>query len=124
VDGIPGRNPGNDRQGTIPPLVGSITTVPSTFAFEFHTNVPGADLLRRDVESQLRELAAGHTDLTGASVALEQPLQAETSYLYEARVVAYMRPANLVGVEQHAVERQVREERTRRKQRSRRPKRH
>jgi ribosome-associated translation inhibitor RaiA len=136
VDGIPGRNPGNDRQGTIPPLVGSITTVPSTFAFEFHTNVPGADLLRRDVESQLRELAAGHTDLTGASVALEPPLQAETSYLYEARVVAYMRPANLVGVEQHemataalrgavqAVERQVREERTRRKQRSRRPKRH
>lgn len=104
------------------------------FAFEFHTNVPGADLLRTDVEAQLRDLAAGHKDLTGASVALEQPVQAESSYLYQARVVAYMRPANMVGVERHemataalrgaveAVERQVRERRTRRKQSARRPK--
>jgi ribosome-associated translation inhibitor RaiA len=107
--------------------------VPADFAFEFHTNIPGADLLRTDVESQLRALASGHRDLTGASVALEQPGHGETTYLYSARVVAYARSTNLVGVERHelataalreavrAVERQVREQRTRRKQRSRRP---
>lgn len=105
------------------------------FAFEFHTSVPGADLLRTDVEAQLRQLAAGHRDLTGASVALDQPVQAESSYLYQARVVAYMRPTNMVGVERHemataalrgavaSVARQVREHRSRRKRRARRPKR-
>jgi ribosome-associated translation inhibitor RaiA len=109
--------------------------VTTDFAFEFHTDVPGADLLLRDVEVQLRHLAAGHKDLTGASVALEQPVPAESAYLYQARVVAYMQPANMVGVERHemataalrgaveAVERQVREQRSRRKQRARRPKR-
>ena len=105
------------------------------FAFESHTNVPGADLLLRDVEVQLRQLAAGHKDFTGASVALEQPVAAESANLYQARVVAYMRPANMVGMERHemataalrgavaAVERQVRERRSRRKQRARRPRR-
>lgn len=105
------------------------------FVFEFHTNVPGADLLRTDVEAQLRQLAAGHKDLTGASVALDQPVPAESAYLYQARVVAYMRPTNMVGVERHemataalrgavaAVARQVREHRSRRKQRARRPRR-
>jgi ribosome-associated translation inhibitor RaiA len=109
--------------------------VTTDFAFEFHTNVPGADLLRRDVEVQLRDLAAGHKDFTGASVALEQPLPAESALLYQARIVAYVRPTNMVGVERHemataalrgavaAVERQVREQRSRRKQRARRPRR-
>jgi hypothetical protein len=69
--------------------------VSTDFSFEFRTNVPGADLLRTDVKAQLEELVTGHKDLTGASVALDRP------------------PA--------VVERQVREQRSRRKQRARRP---
>lgn len=107
----------------------------TNFSFEFHTNVPGADLLRTDVEAQLRDLATGHKDLTGASVALDVTLPAESTSRYQARVIAYMRPTNMVGVERHemataalrgaveAVERQIREQRSRRKQRARRPRR-
>jgi len=109
--------------------------VTADFTFAFHTDVPGADLVRSSGESQLRELADGHTDLTGASDALEQPDQAESTLCYQARVVAYIRPTNMVGVERHemataalrgavaAVERQVRKQRSRRTHRARRPRR-
>ena len=68
-------------------------------------------------------MAEGHTDLIGASVVLEQPAQAESAYLYQARVVVYGRPDHIAAVEKDAsleralrgaldaVERQVRERR-------------
>jgi ribosome-associated translation inhibitor RaiA len=93
--------------------------------FEFHSEleVP-ADDLRDEALKRLRKLASGHTDLVGASVALDKPAENRaTAYVYRARVVAYIRPDNIAAVEQEetaqaalkgaldALERQVRERR-------------
>jgi hypothetical protein len=100
----------------------------SDFTFEFHTEIPNIgdqfeNRLRAQAERQLLALAEGHTDLTGASIALEKPAVAESAYLYEARVVVYARPDHVAAVEKDetiegalsgaldAVERQVRERR-------------
>jgi ribosome-associated translation inhibitor RaiA len=96
--------------------------------FEFHTEIK--DLpdaleydLRAEAEERMRALATGHTDVIGASVILEQPAHGESSYLYQARVVAYGRPEHVSATEKDAnltsalrgaldaVERQVRERR-------------
>jgi ribosome-associated translation inhibitor RaiA len=70
------------------------------FEFEFYAEVPDPEYaLRAEAENRLRELAAGHSDMIGASVALEQPAHGETPYVYQARVVAYIRPDNVVAVE-------------------------
>jgi ribosome-associated translation inhibitor RaiA len=98
------------------------------FTFEFHVEIPNLrdafeNELRTEAESRLFALAEGHTDLIGASVVLEQPARAESSYIYQARVVVYGRPDNMAAVEKDntpesalrgaldAVERQVRERR-------------
>ncbi len=98
------------------------------FDFEF-TNMAGdlgdlEDKLRQEAEDRLRKLAKGHTDLTGAAVALElEDKAANTPYLIRARVVVYTRPEYIAGVEKadtptaalsgalSAVERQVRAKR-------------
>ena len=79
--------------------------------------------LKVEIENRLQALAEGHSDLTGASIALEQPVHGETDYLYQARVVVYTRPENIYASEKketaegamkaaiQAVERQVREKR-------------
>ncbi len=82
------------------------------------------DKLRREAEVRLQKLSRGHTDLTGASIILEHiDKDAQTPYLYRARVVCYTRPEYIAGVDQadtamsalkgalDAVERQVREKR-------------
>jgi ribosome-associated translation inhibitor RaiA len=101
---------------------------PVELTFEFYTEVPPLrdaleQELRTEAESRLRALAAGHTDLTGASVALEQPAHAESPYLYQARVVVYARPEHVAATAKgedlgstlksalDAVERQVRDRR-------------
>lgn len=102
-----------------------------TFDYGFH-NMAGdlGDLLlermQQEAEMRLRKLAKGHTDLTGAAVALErEDKQAVTGFPVRARVVVYTRPDYLAGVETatdamaalkgalDAVERQVREKRAR-----------
>lgn len=37
--------------------------------------------------------------MIGASAVVEQPVETETPYLYEARVTAYIKPDNLAAVE-------------------------
>ena len=108
------------------------------FTFEFHAEIPNLrnkveKELRAEAHSRLLALAEGHTDLVGASVVLEQPAQAETLYLYLARVVAYGRPDHVAAVEKdntlesslrgaiEAVERQIRERRERLGQRWKQP---
>jgi ribosome-associated translation inhibitor RaiA len=98
------------------------------FDFEFYNELENlGDLeekLRDEAETRLRKLSKGHTDITGAAVSLESlDKGAETNYIVRARVVAYVRPENIVGVEKgdnplsalknalSAVERQVREKR-------------
>jgi ribosomal subunit interface protein len=100
----------------------------SAFEFEFHSEVPDpGDALRNEAERRLSKLAAERRDMIGASVVIEQPSDAETRYLCEARVVAYIRPENVAATDKSddvlsalkgaldAVERQVREGRDRRR---------
>lgn len=101
----------------------------ANFDFEFN-NMAGdlgdllLDRMQQEAENRLRKLARGHTDLTGASVALErEDKQAITGFPVRARVVVYTRPDYIAGVETavdamaalkgalNAVERQVREKR-------------
>ena len=94
------------------------------FHIEFHserTNL--SDTLKNKAETRLRGLAADRNDLIGASIAVEELAQEETPHIYQARVVAYIRPENIVAVEKadvldaalkkalEAVERQVRRRR-------------
>ncbi len=94
------------------------------FDFEFYSEVDVPDDLRDEAENRLESLAAGHTDITGASVAVEQPAANKgTAFVYEVRVVVYMRPTNMAATETadrvqttlkkalSAIERQVRDER-------------
>lgn len=104
------------------------------FTFEFLNEVQSLgpqveDRLRAEAEQRLRKLQAGHTDLMGAAVSVEQPIHAETPFLFQARVVAYARPKNIAATTKEsdamnalkgalaAVERQVREQRARLRQR-------
>lgn len=92
------------------------------FGFEFYTKVPDPDdALRFEANRRLRALTEGHTDITGASVAIEELTGETTPSRFRARVVVYIRPDNLASVEKadtaegalkgvlSAVERQVRE---------------
>ena len=97
------------------------------FDFEFYAegleSTAMEEELLLEADSRLRKLAEGHRDMIGASVAVEKPAEAETGFVYRARVVAYIKPDNIVAVEKEdaaisalkqaleAVERQVRERR-------------
>lgn len=108
------------------------------FTYEFFNEVQNLgdglhERLQTEAETRLRKLQQGHTDLIGAAISLEQPAKAETAFLYRARVVVYIRPENLAATAQEGdpltalkralsqVERQVREQRDRLRQRSRQP---
>jgi ribosome-associated translation inhibitor RaiA len=95
------------------------------FTFEFYdeASLPKAveNRLRAEAEDRLRRLTKGHTDVTGASVSVDELTGGSTPHSYEVRVVAYMRPEHIAAVEKQetaegalkgalsAVERQVRE---------------
>lgn len=94
------------------------------FTIEFQSDVPHFDeSLKAEAEDRLLKLASGHTDITGAAVAITQPAKSETGFIYQARIVAYVRPQNIVAVEKDdnvagalkgalkAIERQVRDKR-------------
>ncbi|MFN2129359.1 MAG: HPF/RaiA family ribosome-associated protein [Anaerolineae bacterium] len=106
------------------------------FTFEFHTQVEHLgdaqkEELRLEAERRLIDLAAGHSDLIGASLALRQLAHDRTPHAYEARVTGFVRPNNLAAVEKAGtakaaikgaldeLERQVREKRERLRDRSR-----
>jgi ribosome-associated translation inhibitor RaiA len=92
------------------------------FRIESESVEPEAEM-RREADRRLRELTYDHNDIVGAAVAVEELTGSETSYMYEARVVVYMRPNNLAVVEKapeslqalqnalSTMERRVREER-------------
>jgi len=86
-----------------------------------------------EADRRLRNLAEGHTDLTGAAINMRQPAKSQTAYLHEATVVVYCRPENIAATEKKdnpmpalkgalsAVERQVREKRAKLKKHWERP---
>jgi ribosome-associated translation inhibitor RaiA len=98
------------------------------FTLEFRVeseSVEPENAMRREADTQLRELTYDHNDIVGAAVAVEELTGSETPHMYEARVVVYMRPNNLTVVEKapeslqalqdalSTMERRVREERAR-----------
>jgi hypothetical protein len=100
-------------------------TLEYNFAFRNEASLPDqveADLWT-EADRRLRALAEGHTDIVDAAVAVEELTGDTTPHLYEARVVVYIRPEDIVAVEKQetaegalkgaldAVERQVRERR-------------
>lgn len=74
-------------------------------------------------EDQLKQLAAGHTDMRGAAINVRQPAHAETPPWYEVTAVVYGRPDNIAATKKDsdpflalkgaldAVERQIRQRR-------------
>jgi len=94
------------------------------FNFEFTSVVPFPDDdLRIEARQELVTLTKGHTDITGAAVAIEEMTDSKDPNRYRARIVVYMRPSEVVATEKapsaedalraalDAVERQVREQR-------------
>jgi hypothetical protein len=102
-----------------------MTEYTDDFDWEFYVgeNAQVPDEAKAKARQRMLALAEGHHDVIGASVALERPAVRESAYLYEARVVAFVRPDNVVAVEKadtpegalkaslDAVERQVRQKR-------------
>jgi ribosome-associated translation inhibitor RaiA len=101
------------------------------FTIEFTSDLTNEAMeikLFEEADRRLRDLAAGHTDLIGAAVTLRQAAHGETPHLFKATVVAYVRPENIAATEKAdnemaalkgaltAVERQVREDRRKRKE--------
>lgn len=69
------------------------------FHFEFYSELQVPEPLIEEAESRLQALADGHTDLIGAAVTVEELSNDETPHSYRARVVAYIRPTDIAGIE-------------------------
>jgi|SRR5688572_24205062 len=68
----------------------------SDFYVEFNIEIPNmSDEFTLEAERRLRELSEGHSDIVGASIALENTVKAQTPYQYKARIVLYKRPKNI-----------------------------
>lgn len=90
-----------------------------------------SDRQRTGIESRLRKLATRHRDISGASVAVELVSGDTRRAEYRARLVLYCKPANIAATHKshsvfeaatealEAVERQVRSQRERMRERSR-----
>lgn len=70
------------------------------FYVEFNVEVPNVgDEFKVEADERLRRLAWGHSDIIGASVAVEPIVQVETPFRYQVRIVAYARPEYLTVIE-------------------------
>ena len=75
----------------------------SDFYIDFNIEVPNiADGFTREAEQRLRKLETSHSDLIGAAISLERIVKAETSYLFQVRIVVYKRPQDIVIVKKDA----------------------
>lgn len=105
---------------------------PPNFAIEYYAE--SSHLSQREktsVEARLHKLAQGHRDIAGASIAVECVSGANKRAEYKARLVVYCKPSNIaasriqdsvrsaVSEALEAVERQVREQRERMRDRHR-----
>jgi len=68
------------------------------FDFEFYnkTDLPDPEFYDLAYE-QITELASGHSDITGASVSIEELSGDETPHAYQAIVTLYVRPNNIAA---------------------------
>ncbi len=98
--------------------------------FEFYSeDLPNPGLeddLWAEAWNGVQALAKGHSDMIGASAAVERVEHRETPHVYQGRIVAYIKPENIVVKEKadkpmaalqqalNALERQVRKRREKR----------
>lgn len=100
------------------------------FPINFHTHPeisePTEEDLRDEADRVIRDLAKGHNDITMADVDIKDPTKGrETPFVYEATVTLSFRPNNIAATEKHNdpvtalknalkdIERQVRDTRSR-----------
>lgn len=95
------------------------------FTIEFNSSLNDTveEELFLEADTELRELAKGHDDVTGAAINIREPASGETSYWFEATVVVYSRPEHVSATEKaddpaaalkgalQAIKRQIRERR-------------
>lgn len=66
--------------------------------FFIETSTLGDDLLV-EADQRLRALTVNRNDFIGASISVEDIAGVENRFLYQARIVAYMKPENIAVVE-------------------------
>ncbi|MBN2499460.1 MAG: hypothetical protein JXB38_01760 [Anaerolineales bacterium] len=70
------------------------------FHIDFFIEVPDLEeSTQAETRQRLFGLTEAHRDLTGAAVSVEEIAGVEDPFLYQARIVAYMRPENIAVVE-------------------------
>lgn len=97
------------------------------FPIEFRSSVDVNEEIRADIEERLLKLAGDRTDMIRAAVSISEPGQSEEqTFLYQARIVVFMRPDSVAADKKddtiegalksamNAIERQVREQRKKR----------
>jgi ribosome-associated translation inhibitor RaiA len=57
------------------------------------------DDLLDEIDAELRQMGEDHRDMVGAAVTVEEIAGVEDPFLFQARVVAYVRPKNLNAIE-------------------------
>ena len=103
----------------------------SDFYIDYNIEVSEvSDEFKRETERRLRELAAAHSDMVGAAVALEKTVDTQSYDLFRVRIVLYKRPQDVVvakedeepmlvlGEALDALEAQVRDSREKRAERN------
>lgn len=75
----------------------------SDFYIDYNVDVPDVnDKFKRETEQQLGKLAASHSDMVGAAVALEKVADTQTYDVYRVRILIYKRPQDIVVTKQDA----------------------
>jgi ribosome-associated translation inhibitor RaiA len=69
----------------------------SDFYVDYNIEVSDvSDEFKHETERRLRKLAAAHSDIIGAAVALEKTVDTQSYDLYRVRIVVYKRPQDIV----------------------------
>lgn len=102
----------------------------SELDFHIEFKIDGQEISEKfldEVGKRLERLADEHADMIGAAVGVEEIAGVEDAFLYEAHIVAYIRPENIAAVEKREtpedalmdalenLEKQIREERSKRR---------
>jgi ribosome-associated translation inhibitor RaiA len=75
----------------------------SDFYIDYNIEVSDVgDGFKRETELRLNELAASHSDIVGAAVALEKVADTQSYDVFRVRIVLYKRPQDIVVTKQDA----------------------
>ena len=73
----------------------------SDFYIDYNIEVASmGDEFKRETEQRITELAAPHTDMVGAAVALEKVADTQSYDVYRVRILLYKRPQDIVVTKQ------------------------